>query len=139
MNESLLIWPIMAQVILTIAVFIVLAVRKAKAVKSGEVDRNRAALDNKAWSDDVVKVSNNIGNQFQTPVLFYVVCFSLILINAVSTMSLVLAWGFVISRYCHAYVHINSNYIPHRFALFLAGCISLIGLTGLVLWELAIL
>ena len=32
------------------------------------------ALSNEAWPDDLKKVANNMHNQFETPVLFYVLC-----------------------------------------------------------------
>ncbi|WP_342631573.1 MAPEG family protein [Marinobacter alkaliphilus] len=54
--------------------FIMLGVRKARAVKTGKVNRHQAALDNRVWPEEVVKVSNNIANQFEAPVLFYVLC-----------------------------------------------------------------
>ena len=84
MNSNLIIWPVLAQVILTWLIFIILGIRKAKDVKTGNVVRSKVALDNKAWSVDVIKVSNNIANQFQTPILFYVlsfIIFSLIFMN----------------------------------------------------------
>ncbi|OUS25263.1 hypothetical protein A9Q99_21975 [Gammaproteobacteria bacterium 45_16_T64] len=132
MNSSAILWPVVVQVILTFSMFVVLAVRKAKAVKSGGVDRSKTALDNAAWPDDVVQVSNNIQNQFQTPVLFYVLSFAFLITNTVSTAVLGLAWLYVISRVVHAYVHTGSNYVPVRLRVFLVGCLSLILLTGLL-------
>ncbi|MBT7951810.1 MAG: hypothetical protein HN764_09315 [Gammaproteobacteria bacterium] len=138
MNSNLIIWPVLAQVILTWLIFIILGIRKAKDVKAGNVDRSKAALDNKAWSVDVIKVSNNIANQFQTPILFYVLSFIIFSLNIVTTISLALAWIYVLSRYLHAYVHIGSNYVPYRMNLFLLGCITLIALTIYCVWMLAI-
>jgi hypothetical protein len=36
-----------------------------------------------------------------------------------------LAWVFVMARYAHAFIHIGFNYVPLRFAAFLAGAITL--------------
>lgn len=125
-EQHLIFWPVVGQVLLTISMFFVLAARKAKAVKAGEEDRSRAALDNKAWNDDVVKVSNNIDNQFQTPVLFYAVCIGLFSLNGVSMISLILAWGYLISRCLHAHIHIGTNHIPHRLPVFVLGLVMLL-------------
>lgn len=57
MNSSDVFWPVLAQIFLTLTMFIVLGVRKAKAVKTGRVNRQQAALDNRVWPEDVVKVS----------------------------------------------------------------------------------
>ncbi len=137
MNSSHIIWPILAQIFLTLIMIIMLGMRKAKAVKAGEVNRQQAALNNRVWPEDVVKVSNNIANQFEVPVLFYVLCLALFSIDAAGMVALVLAWLFVLSRFAHAYVHIGSNYVPMRFRLFLVGCLVLIAIFILVAWELA--
>ena len=137
MNSNHIIWPVLAQVFLTLIMFIVLGARKAKAIKTGEVDRKQAALNNRLWPEDVIKVSNNIANQFEVPVLFYVLCLVLYGMNAVGVVALVLAWLFAASRFAHAYVHIGSNYVPVRLRLFLFGCLILIAMLLLVAWKLA--
>jgi hypothetical protein len=73
MNKQLL-WPMAIQILLTLLVFIPLGKRKKAAVDAGTADLSRTALDNSAWPDEVLKVSNNIQNQFQLPVLFYALC-----------------------------------------------------------------
>ncbi len=125
MNLSNILLPVLIQVSLTMIVFLILGVRKSKAVKAGEVDLKKAALNNSAWPDDVIKVSNNIANQFQTPILFYVLCIFFFITNTVNTIVIVLAWIYAISRLIHAYVHIGSNYVPARFSIFIIGVISL--------------
>jgi hypothetical protein len=137
MNSSDILWPVLAQILLTLIMFILLGVRKAKAVKAGDVDRQKAALNNGVWPEYVVKVSNNIANQFEVPVLFYVLCLVLFSLNAVGVVAVGLAWLFALSRYAHAYVHIGSNYVPMRLRLFLVGCLALIVMTILAAWELA--
>ncbi|MBL1273017.1 MAG: MAPEG family protein [Oceanospirillales bacterium] len=139
MNSNHIFWPVLAQVFLTLIMLIVLGARKTKAVKAGEVSRKQAALNNRVWPEDVVKVSNNIANQFEVPVLFYVLCLVLYSINAAGVVALVLAWLFVVSRFAHAYVHIGSNYVPMRFRLYLVGCLVLIAMLILVAWKLATL
>lgn len=136
MNSSYIFWPVLAHVFLTLAMFILLGIRKSKAVNAGEVNRQQAALDNREWPKDVLKVSNNIANQFETPMLFYILCVVLYSINAAGLAAIILAWIFALSRYAHAYVHIGSNYVPMRFRMFLVGCLVLIAMLGLAVWEL---
>lgn len=137
MNTELLLAAVLVQVILTITAFVVLAIRKAKALKSGEVDLKRAALHNDAWPDYVLLISNNIQNQFQTPVLFYALCFGFIVMDAVDTLALVGAWVYVGTRLVHAYVHITTNYVPVRMRVFTLGVVALIFMTGLLAVRLA--
>lgn len=135
MND-LILWPVLFQITLTIIAFILLGLRKSKAFKARAVNLRKAALDDSAWSDDVRKVSNNIQNQFQLPVIFYVLCFGFISINGVSINTLVLSWAFVISRLVHLYIHVGSNHVPARSRAFVAGCICLISLCILLAAKL---
>jgi len=137
MGSSHIFWPVLAQVFLTLVMFIVLGARKAKAVKAGKVNRQQAALDNRVWPEDVVKVSNNIANQFEVPILFYILCIVLYSINAAGIVACVLAWLFVISRYAHAWVHVGSNYVPVRMRLFMVGCLVLLVMLAVAAWKLA--
>lgn len=136
MNQTLIYGPVLAQIVLTLYVFIILAKRKANDVKAGTADRAKAALDNKAWSESVVKASNNIDNQFQTPVLFYALCFVLAQLNAVTAVTLGLAWFYAISRYAHMFVHTGSNHVPHRLPLFLVGVVALMTMTGVAIYTM---
>lgn len=126
MNSNLIFLPVLTQIALTIVAFMLLGVRKAKAIKKDHVDMTKTALDNDAWPDYVLQVSNNMRNQFQVPVLFYVLCFVFYSINAVTTTVLYLAWAFVISRIIHAYIHMSSNYVPARFRVFAIGFVIIV-------------
>jgi hypothetical protein len=136
MNQTLIYGPVLAQIVLTFYVFILLARRKSADVKAGIADRDKSALDNKAWSESVVKASNNIDNQFQTPVLFYALCIVLAQLNAVTAVTLGLAWFYAVSRYAHMFVHTGSNHIPHRLPLFLCGVLALMAMTGIAIFTL---
>ncbi len=137
MSSNHIFWPVLAQVLLTLVMFIVLGARKAKAIKAGKVNREQAALDNRVWPEYVVKVSNNIANQFEVPMLFYILCVVLFSINAAGTVAIVLAWLFVASRYAHAWVHVGSNYVPVRMRLFMVGCVVLLSMLAVAALKLA--
>lgn len=137
MNNHLMLWPLLVQVVLTIFVFIVLAKRKKQSITDGTADREKAALDNKAWPVDVIKASNNIENQFQTPVLFYALCLAFIVSNGVTAITLSLAWVYAVSRLAHAYIHIGSNNVPKRLKYFMIGVVSLIAMCVMLGVQLA--
>lgn len=137
MSSNHIFWPVLAQVLLTLVMFIILGARKAKAIKAGKVNREQAALDNRVWPENVVKVSNNIANQFEVPILFYILCVVLYSIHAAGTVAIVLAWLFVASRYAHAWVHVGSNYVPVRMRLFMVGCVILLSMLAVAASKLA--
>ncbi len=113
--------PVLLNILLTLFVYIELLRRKKRAVKQGTIDRELTALHENAWTDDVIKVNNNLHNQFELPILFYVVSIIFWAIHAVSNIVLFLSWVFVASRFFHAYFHMGSNYIPMRRGAFIVG------------------
>lgn len=129
MNSSQIFWPVLIQILIPIAGFMLLGVRKARAMKLGSVDMEKAALDNDAWPDYVLLASNSMRNQFQVPVLFFVLCFVFYSLNAVTTTVLYLAWAFVISRIIHAGIHMSTNYVPARFRVFIIGFLIMVIMT----------
>ncbi|MFT6407996.1 MAG: hypothetical protein ACJAQ6_001412 [Arenicella sp.] len=129
-------WPLL--VVLAIPVFVLLlnGNRKSKDRKAG-IAKPQAAINNSAWSLPVVLTSNALANQFQLPVVFYVLSFVLFNINAVSSLVLVLCWVFAITRWAHVVVHVSSNYVPLRMSFFLLGAITLLILFGVTVVALA--
>jgi len=130
--QQLMFFPLLAHILLVFFLFIKLGMEKSAAVKAGQVDRAKTALDNSAWPENVLKVSNNIANQFQIPVLFYALTFSLILTHSENLIILIVLSLFVVSRYIHSYIHITSNYVPHRFRVFVIGVLLLL---GVAVWQ----
>lgn len=129
MTSNLILLPALAQILLTIAVYGALGVAKARAVKDGLVDERRRALHDDAWPDNVMKINNNIRNQFEVPVLFYVLTMMLWQLNQTGVLVQTLAWLFVVSRFVHAYIHTGSNYVPARRGVFMFGCLVVLAMT----------
>lgn len=136
MNSHLIYWPVLAQLSIPLVVLILNGKRKAGDVNSGDVDREKAAMDNEAWSKPTVLTSKSLANQFQFPVVFYVLCLLLASLNAVTTGVLVVSWLFVVARLIHAYVHVTTNYVPIRFRAFLISMVLLLVLFGLTIAAL---
>ena len=130
MEPQLIFWPVLAQVALTIVMFIRIAVVKARSLKAGDVDLSRRALHPDAWPDYVLQVTNNVRNQFEMPVLFYVLALGLWALGEVNVATLVLAWLYVASRVAHAYIHTGSNIVRYRLKMFQLSTVALVGLFG---------
>ena len=137
MAKHLIYWPVLAQLLIPILVLLLNGKRKSADAKSGQFDREKAAMDNEAWSRPVVLTSKNLANQFQLPVIFYVLCLILASLNTVTMVTLVVAWFFVATRYVHAYVHVSTNYVPARLRAFLLGALTLFVLFGLTIAALS--
>ena len=130
MPGKLILLPALVQVLLTLALYGALAVAKARAAKGGQVDVDRRALHDDAWPESVMKINNNIRNQFEVPVLFYVLTIILWQLNQTGVLVQSLAWLFVTSRFVHAYIHTGSNYVPFRRRVFMFGCVVVLAMAG---------
>jgi hypothetical protein len=84
----------------------------------------------------VLKINNNLRNQFELPVLFYVVAGVLWALDAVHVLALAAAWLFAVSRIVHAWIHVGSNYLPNRRRAFTVGWWIVAVMALLVAWEL---
>ncbi|GGH17999.1 hypothetical protein GCM10007036_19880 [Alsobacter metallidurans] len=129
-----LLYPVLAQVLLTFVVLFATGSARFKALRERRVKIGAIAVANEGWPEDVRKFSNNYANQFETPVLFYVLCGIAIFIRATDILMLVLAWLFVVTRVLHAFIHTGSNDVQTRFRVFLAGVAVLI-----IMWALIVL
>jgi len=129
MNNDLIFLPVLAHIILIFMVYIYLGRVKTRAIEEGNVDRQDASLNPKAWPEYVVKVSNNLDNQFESPILFYMLSVIYYLTNHVNNILIFIMGIYVLSRYIHAYVHVTSNYVPYRYKFFVIGLLTLLVLT----------
>lgn len=135
MNPNWLYLPVLLQIFLTLTIYCALVLAKIRAVRAGEVDAARRALHNDAWPEYVQKISNSIRNQFELPVLFYVLTFALVELNAVGIIAIVVAWAFVLSRLIHAWIHTGPNIVLMRRNVFLLGVLAIFALSALLLYE----
>lgn len=124
MNQTAIFWPMMVQVLLIYIVYALMARRRGVAVRAGSVNVSQfKGRGNEPTQSETA--SNNLMNQFELPVLFFILCLALYVTNGVNFITLALMWLFVILRYAHAAVHLTSNRLSLRFRFFSAGLILL--------------
>lgn len=138
MQNYLVFVPVVLQIVLTIFLYAHLAIVKAKASKQGLVNEDRRSLHDDAWPDSVIQVSNCLRNQFEAPLLFYVLVVLLWLTNSISLYVYIFAWAFVFSRIVHALIHVRSNYVPLRRKVFVIGGVNIVALTVLLIYSIAV-
>jgi hypothetical protein len=124
MSYQMILAPLFVQVLLTLFVAYMLAGHRMRAAMRGEVP-DRVALREPNWPTPVRQVENNYLNQFELPVLFYVLTILAILTRHADLFFVLMAWVFVVLRIFHAYVHLTSNVLRVRGMLFVAGAVVL--------------
>jgi hypothetical protein len=131
-----LIWPVMAQVVLTIVLILWTGAIRVRVIRRREVRMKDIALSSDAWPDDTRKIANNMRNQFETPVLFYVLCGVAIYVGAAGALMTLLAWAWFASRLVHTAIHVTTNRVPHRAFVFAVGVIILMLMWLLIVFHL---
>jgi hypothetical protein len=102
------------------------AASRWSAAMKREVHPRDVALGQRNWPKRVQQISNAFNNQWESPTLFYAgVAFAMIAGEG-GALLVALAWLYVASRVVHMLVYVTSNFIPLRFAVFLAGFTALI-------------
>ena len=129
MSQLAIIYPVFAQVALTFALLLWLAALRTSALNAGTVRPSEIALREQAWPARTAQVGNCFANQFEAPILFYVLALLVIFTRLSDVLIVALAWVFVLLRFAHAYVHTTSNTVRVRGAIFGAGVVVL-----LVMW-----
>ena len=117
--------PVFAQVALTFALLFTLGPARVAAVQRGEVKVRDIVLGQSAWPDRITQIGNSFDNQFQVPVLFYVLVALALVTGKVDSILTWGAWAFVASRVVHALVHVTTNAITQRFNAYLTGVLVL--------------
>jgi hypothetical protein len=123
-----LVWPLLAQVGWTFAILLTMGFFRRKALYGREVKLKDIALSGDAWPTKAKQAANNYSNQFETPVLFYVIVIMAIHVGAAGWLMTALAWAFVITRVGHSFIHIGSNDLRFRSGIFFIGCFILMAM-----------
>jgi hypothetical protein len=114
--------PVLVVVALTFLAFLRVAVARARAAK--EEDRDPAyyrAFIGSPEPEYAIVAVRHYGNLFEVPVLFYVGCVMLFVLNGVTIWGLIFAWGYVAARLLQSFVHLTYNNPTHRGLSFVAG------------------
>ena len=124
MSYPMILAPLFVQVLLTLIVAYMLAGNRFRAVKCDDV-AGPVSLREPNWPVYVRKFEYNYQNQFELPVLFYLLTVLAIITRHADLFFVLMAWVFVALRVIHAYIHVTNNQIRLRGAFFIAGAIVL--------------
>ena len=128
MRIQFVLLPLFVEVLLTFVLLGWMAILRQQDFRRG-VRKDQVALREPNWSVRTLQVGYCFANQFELPMLFYVLTILSILTHHADIVFLVLAWIFVLSRIAHAVVHTTSNNIMQRGPLFGLGMVVL-----LIMW-----
>jgi hypothetical protein len=134
MSIPMILAPLFVEVALTFALMIGMMYRRSSSLVRGETRFEDIAMREPNWPRQATLFSYAFGNQFELPVLFYVLTILMIVTRQADLLFVLLAWVFVVLRGLQALVHVTNNNVRHRGALYSAGAIVL-----LIMWIIFII
>lgn len=131
-----LLLPMLAQIGWTFVLYVWLTVARAQAVRRGEATFARFAYGEEPH--EVERITRNLANQFELPVIFYAVVVLLVATSKVTAIDIVAAWVFVAGRVIHTLVQTLTDNVPLRGQVFLinfAGVVVLVGHVAVLAFD----
>jgi hypothetical protein len=122
-----LLYPALFQIFWTLVVLVIMFRARQAAFRSGTRIKD-IAITSEAWPEKARLAQNNFANQFETPVLFYVLVLFAIHTGATGWIMQGLAWAYVASRVVHTLIHTGANNVKRRALVFSLGLLALVGM-----------
>lgn len=129
MSVQMVLLPVFVQVGLTFALLLWMADARRRALVAGETKMKDIALRQPNWPKRATQIGNCYANQFEIPLLFYVLVALALPLRHADLLTVLLSWVFVITRFAHAGIFVSSNDVRHRSLAWFAGVLVL-----LVMW-----
>ena len=128
MSVQMVLLPVFVLIGLAFALLLGMAVARTRSLRSGETRFKDIALREPNWSLRATQIANCFSNQFEVPVLFYVLIALALPLRHADLVIVVLSWVFVFTRFVHAGIFVTSNNVPQRGMAWFAGVVVLMAM-----------
>ena len=125
MSVQMVLLPVFVLIGLTFVLLFWTASARTRAVTGREVSIKDIALRQPNWPARVTQIGNCFSNQFELPVLFYILIALALPLRHADFVIVLLSWVFVITRFAHAGIFVTSNDVRQRSLAWFAGVVVL--------------
>ena len=125
MSVQMVLLPVFVLVVLTFALLLGMATLRTRALAGGETQMKDVALGEQNWPTRAAQIGNCFSNQFEMPLLFYVLIALALPLRHADLVIVLLSWVFVVTRFAHAGIFVTSNYVRTRSLAWFAGVLVL--------------
>ena len=133
MSIQAVLLPLFVEVLLTFGLMFGMMYFRTSSLRRGETRFEKIALREPNWPVRATQFAYSFSNQFELPVLFYVLTILEIMTRSADLLFVVLAWIFVAMRVLQAVVHVANNNVRYRGAFYGVGAIVLV-----IMWVIFI-
>ena len=128
MSVQMVLLPVLVQVGLTFALLLWMASARGQALKGRETSLKDIALRQPNWPEKATQIGNCYSNQFEIPVLFYVLIALALPLRHADLFIVLMSWVFVVTRFAHAGIFVTSNNVRQRGQAWFAGVLVLLAM-----------
>ena len=121
MSIQMVLLPVFVLVGLTFALLLWMAGARREALVSRETKISDIALGQPNWPTRATQVGNCFKNQFELPVLFYILIALAAPLRHADLFIVLMSWVFVVTRFAHAGIFVTSNDLNRRSLAWFAG------------------
>jgi hypothetical protein len=125
MSIQMVLLPVFVLVGLTFALLLWMAGARRQALVGGGTKIRDIALGQQNWPVRATQIGNCFSNQFEIPVLFYVLIALALPLRHADLVIVLLSWVFVVTRLVHAGIFVSSNDLGQRSMAWFAGVLVL--------------
>jgi hypothetical protein len=125
MSVQMVLLPVFVLVGLTFALLLGMATARGRALSGRETSFKDIALGQPNWPTRATQVGNCFSNQFEMPVLFYILIAVALPLRRADLVIVLLSWVFVATRFAHAGIFVTSNNVRQRTLAWFAGVLVL--------------
>ena len=125
MSVPMVLLPVFVLVGLTFALLLSMAFARRNTLVSRETKVRDIVLGQPNWPVRVTQLGNCYRNQFELPVLFYVLIALALPLRHADLVIVMLSWVFVVTRVVHAGIFVTSNDLNRRSLAWFAGVLVL--------------
>jgi hypothetical protein len=127
MNMPVIVLPLLAHIGWVFGLYAWLTVARQRAVRRGEVEYGAFARGEEPHH--IARITRNLANQFELPVIFYAMVVLLIATNNDTLIDIVAAWIFAAGRVVHSLVQCLTDNVPLRGQVFVINFAGVVALT----------
>jgi hypothetical protein len=128
MSAQMVLLPVFVLIGLTFALLLGMATSRRSTLVRGETKVRDIALGQPNWPLRTMQIGNCFKNQFELPVLFYILIALALPLRHADLVIVALSWVFVVTRFVHAGIFVTSNELNHRSLAWFTGVLVLLAM-----------
>jgi hypothetical protein len=128
MSVPMVLLPVFVLIGLTFALLLGMAGARRGALVGGQTKVKDIVMGQPNWPTRATQIGNCFKNQFELPVLFYILIAIALPLRHADLIIVLLSWVFVVTRFIHAGIFVTHNDLNQRSLAWFSGVLVLLAM-----------